>query len=104
MQSEDELPDDFPRIKPKRRGEHLQGGRPRRTRVRLLSMSVAALIIGLPMGAVAYTDWLWFQQLGYQTVFTTTLFTKVALGAAVGLITAVFIWLNFKLALRLSPP
>src|SRR5215475_4485752 len=103
MQSEDELPDDFPRIKPKRRREYLEVGRPRRSRFRLLLVAAAALIITLPMGAGLYTNWLWFQQLGYQTVFTTTYFTKAALGAVVGLITTAVIWLNFKLALRLSP-
>jgi len=100
MRTESELPDDLPRIKPKRRGEYIQ---PRRFRFRLLLLAAAALIIVLPMGAGLYTTWLWFQQLGYQTVFTTTLVTKAALGAAVGLITAVVIWLNLKLALRLSP-
>src|SRR5262245_11029716 len=103
MQSEDELPDDFPRIKQKRRGEHLQLGRPRRLRFRSVLLAAAALVIVLPMGVTLYTTWLWFQQLGYQIVFTTTLFTKAALGASVGLITAAFIWLNLKLALRLSP-
>src|SRR5262245_37483465 len=103
MQSEDELPDDFPRIKPKRRGEYIKTGGPRLSRFRLLLVAVAALVIILPMGATFYTNLLWFQQLGFQTVFTTTYFTKAALGAAVGLITAAFIWLNLKLALRLSP-
>src|SRR5215475_5070939 len=103
MQSEDELPDDFPRIKPKRRGEYIKVRDPRRLRFRLLLLGAAVLVIGLPIGAGLYTNWLWFQQLGYQTVFTTTLITKAALGAAVGLITAALLWLNFKLALRLSP-
>lgn len=103
MQSEDELPDDFPRSKPKRSVEYIQTHGPRRLRFRLLLLAAVALVIILPMGAGLYTTWLWFQQLGYQMVFTTTLFTKAALGAAVGLITAVFIWLNLKLALRLSP-
>jgi uncharacterized protein len=99
MQSEDELPDDFPRIKPKRRVDYIQ---PRRSRFRLLLLAAVALVIILPIGTTLYTTWLWFQQLGYQTVFTTYI-TKAALGAAVGLITAAFIWLNLKLALRLSP-
>jgi len=100
MRTESELPDDFPRIKPKRRGGYIQ---PRRFRFRLLLLAVAAAVILLPMGASLYTTWLWFQQLGYQTVFTTTLVTKAGLGVIVGLITAAVIWLNFKLALRLSP-
>src|SRR5215475_1172924 len=100
MQSEDELPDDFPKIKPKRRAEYIQ---PRRSRIRWLLVAAVGVVIVLPMVVGQYTTWLWFQQLGYQTVFTTTLFTKAALGASVGLITAAIIWLNLKLALRLSP-
>ncbi len=103
MQSEDELPDDLPRIKPKRRGANIERGGPRRSRFRLLLLAAAGLVIILPMFVGMYTDWLWFQQLGFQTVFTTTYFTKAALGAAVGLITAIFIWMNLKIALRLSP-
>lgn len=100
MRTESELPDDFPNIKPKRWRENIQ---PRRSRSRLWLLAAAALVIVLPMGAGLYTTWLWFQQLGYQTVFTTTLLTKAGLGAAVGLITAAVIWINLKLALRLSP-
>ncbi|MGE0129676.1 MAG: UPF0182 family protein [Blastocatellales bacterium] len=100
MRTESELPDDFPNVRPKRRGEYIQ---PRRSRFRLLLLAAAALVIALPMGAGLYTTWLWFQQLGYQTIFNTTLLTKSALGATVGLITAAVIWLNLKLALRLSP-
>src|SRR5215510_1799081 len=100
MRTESELPDDFPRIKPKRRGEYTQ---PRRFRFWLLLLVAVPLVIVLPMGAGLYTTWLWFQQLGYQTVFTTTLLTKVTLAAAVGMITAAVLWLNFGLALRLSP-
>jgi uncharacterized membrane protein (UPF0182 family) len=101
MQTEsDELPDDFPRIKPKRREVYIQ---PRRSRLRLLLLTAVAVVIALPMVSWLYTTWLWFQQLGYRTVFSTTLFTKAWLGAAVGLITAAVIWLNLKLALRLSP-
>jgi hypothetical protein len=100
---ETESPDDFPNIKPKRQERYIHAGRPRRFRYRLLLLAVIPLVVVLPMGAGLYTNWLWFQQLGYQMVFTTTLGAKAWLGAAVGLITAALIWLNFKLALRLSP-
>ncbi len=59
-------------------------------------------IIAWPAWAVFYTDWLWFKELGYQAVFSTTLTTKIALGLTVGLLTAVITWINFKLALRQS--
>src|SRR5262249_39251625 len=61
------------------------------------------LLIVWPIWAGFYTTWLWFRELGYQNVFTTTLVTKVALGLTVGVIAAAFTWLNFSLALRQSP-
>src|SRR5262245_7986206 len=102
MPMETEIPDDFPKIKRVRREKYIDKG-PRRFRLRLLLLPIAALAVALPAVAGLYTTWLWFQQLGYQSVFTTTLGAKAGLGAAVGLITAAVIWLNFKLALRLSP-
>jgi hypothetical protein len=75
----------------------------RRSRFWLMAVILLAILIGWPTWAGFYTDWLWFQQLGYQTVFSTTLVTKVALGLAVGLIAASFFALNFRLALRQSP-
>jgi hypothetical protein len=98
-----ELPDDFPKNKPKRQEKFILTHRPRRFRYRLLILPVVALAVALPAVAEFYTNWLWFQQLGYQTVFTTTLGAKAWLAAAVWLITAALIWLNFKIALRLSP-
>jgi hypothetical protein len=104
MRIEPELPEDFPEDIPKRRREYaIQSRGPRLSRFRLLLLAAASLVIALPVGAGLYTTWLWFQQLGYQTVFTTTLLTKAGLGAVVGLITAAFIWINLKIALRLSP-
>jgi uncharacterized protein len=103
MRMETELPDDFPKTKRVRGGKYIHTSRPRRFRFRLLLLAVAAMAVALPTGAGLYTNRLWFQQLGYETVFTTTLGAKAGLGAAVWLITAALIWLNFKLALRLSP-
>jgi uncharacterized membrane protein (UPF0182 family) len=103
MRTGSEFPDDFPDTTPKRRKQFIEPREPGRLPFRLLLAVAAVLIIGLPMGAQMYTTWLWFQQLGYQTVFTTTLLTKLLLGLAVGLITASVLWLNYRLALRLSP-
>ncbi|MGH9844482.1 MAG: UPF0182 family protein [Blastocatellia bacterium] len=69
----------------------------------LIAIIIAVLVIGWPVWAGFHTDWLWFRQLGYQSVFTTTLLTKLLLGVIVGLITAAIVWVNFKLAQRLSP-
>ncbi len=83
----------------------LGGGFERGRRPRWLLIAAALAFIALvawPAWAVFYTDWLWFQTLGYQTVFSTTLMTKAALALIAGLLTAALAWLNFKLALRQS--
>lgn len=80
-------------------------GQQRRRPRWLLIVAVIAFIaiFAWPAWAVFYTDWLWFQSLGYQTIFSTVLLTKVTLGLSAALLAAAFIWLNFKLALHQSP-
>jgi hypothetical protein len=83
----------------------IQGIPKRRRRPRWLWIIVAVAFIAIfawPLWAVFYTDWLWFKDLGYQTVFSTMLVTKVTLGLTVGLLAAAFTWLNFGLAVRPS--
>jgi uncharacterized membrane protein (UPF0182 family) len=99
MKSEMEFPDEFEELRAERR----EIIRARRSRLWLALALIAAVVIVWPAWAGIYTNWLWFDQLGYQTVFKTTLLTKVLLAVAVGLITAAVVWFNFKLALRLSP-
>ncbi|MCI0662261.1 MAG: UPF0182 family protein, partial [Acidobacteria bacterium] len=100
MQSDPIFPDEFMPGEGERARDRI---RPRRLRRWLILAIIGAAILVWPMWAEFYTDWLWFNQLGYQNVFTTTLFTKVILGIVVGLVTTIVIWLNYKLALRLSP-
>jgi uncharacterized protein len=68
-----------------------------------VAILIAALLFVWPMWAGFHTNWLWFEQLGYQSVFTTTLAAKAMLGAVAGLVTAAILWINFRLARRLSP-
>ncbi|MDX2043939.1 MAG: UPF0182 family protein [Acidobacteriota bacterium] len=60
------------------------------------------LLLLWPGWAGFYSEWLWFKQLGYENVFSTTLRTKAWMGAIAVLIAGFLIWLNFKLALGLS--
>jgi hypothetical protein len=46
-----------------------------------------------------YTDWLWFQEVGFQSVFTTLLLTKLALGVGVGLLALAVIYSSWALAI-----
>lgn len=77
----------------------------RRSRPRWLVVAAAVaflLIIAWPAWANFYTDWLWFKDLGYQTIFSTMLATRGALGLTVGLAAGLFALLNFRWALRQS--
>ncbi len=69
----------------------------------LLFIPLLILVLLLwPSWAAFYTEWLWFREVGYDTVFSTTLKTKLGLGAITALIVALIVWLNLKVALKLS--
>ncbi len=69
----------------------------------LVYLVIAILLLILLPGMINYfTEWLWFDQMGYTNVFTTTLRTKILAGLIPGVIAMIIIWLNFKLALKLS--
>src|SRR5204863_452696 len=70
----------------------------RLVRVALLA-AAAGLFFGLPSIARIYTDWLWFTEVGYTGVFTTSLSARIALGAAALVVTIAWLFLNFRLAL-----
>ncbi|QQS48806.1 MAG: UPF0182 family protein [Acidobacteriota bacterium] len=79
-------------------------GRPGRPRW-LIFLVVAILLFILMPGMINYfTEWLWFDQMGYTNVFLTTLRTRILAGLIPGIVAMLIIWLNFKLALRLSSP
>lgn len=61
------------------------------------------LLIIWPSWAGFYTTLLWFDNLGYQQVFTTLLRTQFMFGVSIGLLVGLVVWLNLRLALRLSP-
>ena len=52
------------------------------------------------MLAGLYADWLWFDSLGYVSVFKTVLFSKIGLGIAVFLVFFVVLLLNFMVLKR----
>lgn len=65
--------------------------------------SLVKLIIVLAvLGAVSifaryYIDWLWFSSLDFQSVFATTVLSKVLLYAVVFLVSFFFFWINLQL-------
>jgi hypothetical protein len=75
-------------------------------RIPPLAFLVVALVA---VGALAqlvplYTDWLWFQEVGYSQVFLTTLSLRGTLFALVTLGVAIFLWANLTVAQRTAAP
>jgi len=74
-----------------------------RTRFTLTMVLILLALWGSGKLAILYADYLWFQALGYASVFTTELWAKAALGISVFLLTGVWLGGNAVVAGRLSP-
>ena len=70
--------------------------------VSLTAAAVLALIIG-PRFIDAYVDWLWFGELGYRSVFTTVLLTRLLVFAAAALLVGSIVFAGAALAFRTRP-
>ncbi|MEA2516909.1 MAG: uncharacterized protein QOG16_747, partial [Actinomycetota bacterium] len=79
---------------------------PRRKPPRRAYLIAALIIIFVASGAIAsfYTDVLWFQEVGLSSVLWTTLGTQFGLGVALGVIAAIVVWGNLRLAQAMAPP
>ncbi|MBF6842304.1 COG1615 family transporter, partial [Acinetobacter baumannii] len=76
----------------------------KRTRVLLiLALIVAALLLIGPRFIDVYTDWLWFGEVDFRSVFTTVLLTRIVLFLVVGLVVGGIVWLGLLLAYRSRP-
>jgi len=70
---------------------------------KLIILIVVFFLLFIVPGLVGLvTDWFWFEEIGFENIFTTILSTKIILGLAVGLITFALIYLNLKIACRLT--
>jgi hypothetical protein len=66
---------------------------------------VAFFVVGLLAPAIPlYTDWLWFQEIGYAQVFLTILFLRSYLVLGVGLAAFLVLYANLTFAARTAPP
>lgn len=76
----------------------------RRSRVLLvLALVAAALLLIGPRLIDTYTNWLWFGEVGFREVFTTVLFTRVAMFVVFGLLIGLATFLALFLAYRSRP-
>ena len=79
--------------------------RPRQTRRWLIAIGAfIVLFIFASIGKGIYTEWLWFDSLGFASVYTTILTTRVWLFFAGAFVFLALLLANLFLARRLSPP
>ena len=65
----------------------------------LAYLVVALVVLAVLLQLVPlYTDWLWFQEVGYPQVFLTTLSLRGSLFGAIALVVALFLWANLTVA------
>jgi uncharacterized membrane protein (UPF0182 family) len=62
---------------------------------------VLFVVVFLGQAISLYTDWLWFQEIGFSQVFATTLAFKLILGAVFGGLFFILLYGNVKLAARM---
>ncbi|HJU61731.1 MAG TPA: UPF0182 family protein [Candidatus Binatia bacterium] len=68
----------------------------------LLLLVVLFLVFSFRQGVALYIDWLWFQEVGYTQLFTTTLGYKLILALVCGGLLSALLYFNLKLA-AISP-
>ena len=72
-------------------------------RAALLVLFGVAVVLALE-GVPFYTDWLWFEEVGYVAVFLRIAATRGGILIAVGLLTFLFLAVNLRAAVRARPP
>ena len=66
--------------------------------VSLLLLGLLFVVFSFRQGIGLYVDWLWFQEVGYTQLFTTSLGYKLILGLLSGGLLAVLVYFNLKIA------
>jgi uncharacterized membrane protein (UPF0182 family) len=70
---------------------------------RLIILTGLLGLVFLWLGVSIYPDWLWFENLGFSSIFWTMLLSKFGVGALFLLLFLLIAWLNFYSARRLNP-
>jgi uncharacterized protein len=76
----------------------------RRSRILIMiALGVVVLLLAGPRFIDAYVDWLWFGELGYRSVFTTVLVTRIVVFLVGGLLVGGIVFAGFAVAYRTRP-
>ena len=77
----------------------------RSLRIRIWILIIFLLIVFMGSGVFVrlYTDWLWFQEVGFTQIFSIMLWTKVLLAVIQMLLFFIVVWGNIKIAQHFAP-
>jgi uncharacterized protein len=76
----------------------------RRSRILILiALGVIVLLLVGPRLIDAYVDWLWFGEVGYRSVFTTVLVTRIVVFLVAGLLVGGIVFAGLAVAYRTRP-
>ena len=76
----------------------------RRSRILIaVALAVVLLLLFGPRLIDTYVDWLWFGELGYRSVFTTQLVTRLIVGGVAGVLMGAIVFAALALAYRTRP-
>ncbi|AQT81189.1 membrane protein [Mycolicibacterium litorale] len=76
----------------------------RRSRILIgIALAVVVLLLVGPRLIDAYVDWLWFGELGYRSVFTTVLVTRIVVFLVAGVLVGAIVFAGLALAYRTRP-
>src|SRR6188472_8332 len=76
----------------------------RRSRILIaVALAVVLLLLFGPRFIDTYVDWLWFGELGYRSVFTTKLVTRLIVFLAAGVLMGAIVFAALALAYRTRP-
>ncbi len=64
----------------------------------LLGLVAIVILLAIPSLATFYTDWLWFREVGYGSVFLRSIFAENWLFLATFAVAFGFLWLNLRIA------
>src|SRR5690349_8678906 len=76
----------------------------RRPALIVLLLAVGLALVVLVSVVPFYTNWLWFEEVGYTGVFWTGLSTQGSLFTVVAVGVLIFLWANLTLAARTAAP
>jgi uncharacterized protein len=76
----------------------------RRSRILIgIAFAVVVLLLVGPRFVDGYVDWLWFGELGYRSVFTTVLVTRMVVFLVAGLVVGTIVYAGLALPYRTRP-